>query len=186
MLQPIPVPLPNILDASRPDLAGVAKQGDPDKQIAALREALEHACDYGRRLWQDVAALRGYLLRSLPSDPRAPGPHTAAASPRGPDDDKGWEDWVAAYSEASSVLAGPDGDSGFGLKEARQEADVRRASPNMRLLSAHPQLFGGPHSTGSPNRRPSGWPSVPMVFGIAASTLAARAVVVKRLRRKSP
>ncbi len=185
MQQPIPVPIPSVLDACRPHLAGTEKQADPDKQIAGLDEALEGACEYGRQLWRDVDALRGYLLRSLPSDPRAPGPHTPAASPQGPADDKGWEDWIAAYSEASSVLAGPGGDSGFGLKEAQREAEVRRASPNMRLLSEHPELFGGPHSTGDRNRRAAEWRGVRMVIGIAAATLAARAVVARRLRRIS-
>lgn len=185
MQRPIPVPIPSVLDACRPHLAGAQKQADPGKQIAGLHEALEGACEYGRQLWHDVDAFRGYLLRSLPSDPRAPGPHTPAASPQGPDDDEGWEDWIAAYSEASSVLAGPRGDSGFGLKEAQREAEARRASPNMRLLSEHPEFFGGPHRTGDWNRRPAERPGVPMVIGIAAATLAARAVVARRLRRKT-
>lgn len=186
MQRPIPVPIPSVLDASGPHLAGAAEQADAEKQLAVVREAMEAACDYGRQLWRDVDALRSYLLRSLPSDPSAPGPHTGATSPRGPDDDTGWQDWVGAYGEASSVLAGPDGDSGFGLKQAQHEAEVRRASPSMRLLWAHPQLFGDESAPADAQHRSTGWPSVRAVVAVAATTLAARVAVHSWLRRKRP
>lgn len=85
--------------------------------------------------------MRGYLLNSLPPDPRAPGPHpTASASPTGPDDDTGWDNWIAAYATVTSVLCGPNGDSGYGLGEGRREANLRRTAPVLRIHADHPGL----------------------------------------------
>ena len=103
---------------------------DHEARAQLLDDALHQTCAYAQQLWHDLDAMRGYLLDSLPPDPHAPGPHpTTSASPTGPDDDTGWDNWITAYATVTSVLCGPHGDSGYGLSEARREATLRRTAP---------------------------------------------------------
>lgn len=103
---------------------------DHRSQSQLLAKALGESCAYADHLWEQLNALRGYLLDSLPPDPRTPGPHTtAAAAPSGPDDEDGWANWIKAFAATTSVLCGSHGDSGFGLSRARQEAQLRRTAP---------------------------------------------------------
>jgi len=98
-----------------------------------LAAALQDSCDYAQALWQQLDEVRGYLVRCLPDDPqRAAENHGArrpATAPTGPDDDAGWDDWMATYAAVTSMLCGPHGDSGFGADEARREARARRVAP---------------------------------------------------------
>ncbi|HZC51079.1 MAG TPA: hypothetical protein VE441_01075 [Mycobacterium sp.] len=115
-------------------------------QAELLADALRESCAYAQQLWDDLDAVRTYLLDSLPPDPRTPEAHrTAATSPTGPDDDTGWDNWVNAYAAVTSTLAGPHGDSGFGLSEAHHAAQLRRSAP---ALTIH----AGPASTQAPNK----------------------------------
>ncbi len=183
MPEPTPIPIPEVLDPERAQLLGNLNTAeDAEQRVADLRQALADSCRYGRGLWQGVDALRGYLLNSLPPDPRTPGLHHTGASPTGPDDEEGWRNWMAAYAEAHAVLAGPHGDSGFGVSEASREAQARRTAPSVRLLAEHPELQPG-RSAGSrpPGSLPSG---LARVLAVAATTLAVRAVLVRRLRRR--
>jgi hypothetical protein len=101
-----------------------------------LDDALHASCEYATALWEHIDAIRRYLFESLPSDPRAPGPSPRwSASPTGPDDDEGWQSWIATYSAATSILAGPHGDSGLGLSEAKHAASARRDAPTVQLLA---------------------------------------------------
>lgn len=101
-----------------------------------LDDALHASCEYGIELWKHLDAVRSYLYTSLPSDPRAPGPKPrASAAPTGPDDEEGWQSWIATYAAVTSILAGPHGDSGLGLSEAKQAAELRRNAPNLKLLA---------------------------------------------------
>lgn len=101
-----------------------------------LEEALHASCEYGVELWKHLEAVRSYLFTSLPSDPRAPGAHPrASAAPTGPDDEAGWQNWIATYAAVTSILAGPHGDSGLGLSEAKHAAELRRTAPNLKLLA---------------------------------------------------
>lgn len=139
-MQPIPVPHvldPNrILDNDRNDLTA-----DHAARAALLEKALHDTCAYAQQLWDNLDAVRGYLLTSLPPDPRSPEPHVrAGASPTGPDDEAGWNNWIAAFSNVTSVLCGPHGDSGFGHGEARHAAELRRNAPNLRLSADHENL----------------------------------------------
>jgi hypothetical protein len=180
MPEPTPIPIPGILDPERGHLLGdLNAAGDPEQQHNDLRQALADACSYGRDLWRGVDALRSYLLTSLPSDPRTPGLHRTCAAPTGPDDEQGWQNWMAAYAEAHSVLAGPQGDSGFGVSEAEREAQTRRPAPSVRLLAEHPELQPGSVSRPVPTRS-----RLPGVLAVAATTLAVRAVLVRRFRRR--
>lgn len=114
---------------------------DHRSQAQLLAKALGESCAYADQLWEQVNALRGYLLHSLPPDPRTPGPHTtAAAAPTGPDDEDGWTRWVNAFATTTSVLCGSHGDSGFGLSRAREEARLRRTAPELTLHARHPEL----------------------------------------------
>jgi hypothetical protein len=142
---PIPLPMPGVLQADRPDLKAELAARDDAGKVHLLEQEFEKACEYGQVLWHDVDELRHYLLASVPPDPRLPGPRRIGASPTGPDDEDGWKYWMAAYAEATSVLAGPHGDSGFGAHEARREAQIRRTAPEILLLAKrglHPPSSG--------------------------------------------
>lgn len=182
MQEPTPIPIPAVLEPDRAQLQGqLNAEEDPEGQLDDLRQALASACDYGRTLWLGLDSLRGYLLRSLPPDPRSPGMHRVSASPTGPDDEEGWKSWMAAYAEAHSVLAGPNGDSGFGVAEASREAQQRRSAPSIRVLAEHPELL--PPSMAAPTR--AGLRSrLPGVLAVVATTLVAREVLARRLSRR--
>lgn len=132
-----PIPQPHLLDPDRITSDDREDMTSEEHRTRAqqLDKALHQSCEYAQQLWQHLAAARAYLLDSLPSDPRSPGtdPHLGA-SPTGPDDDEGWQRWTDAYSAVTSILAGPHGDSGFGLDEARHAAKSRREAPNLKVL----------------------------------------------------
>lgn len=132
-LQPIPVP--GVLDPDRPRLEGLIDAEDSEQALATMREALREACDYGRTLWNVVDRLRHYLMDVVPDNPREPGPYRVTGRPTGPDDDEGWQQWMDAYAGTTSALAGPHGDSGFGVSEAKREAELRRTASNVRILA---------------------------------------------------
>jgi hypothetical protein len=138
-----PIPQPELLDPDRPmRRRGTQLKEDDRSDDEVLRTALHETCEYARQLWDDLNGVRSYLLASLPSDPRSPGPHpVACASPTGPDDQSGWDNWITAYATVSSVLVGPHGDSGYGLSEARHEAELRRSAP---ILALAPKLAASP------------------------------------------
>jgi hypothetical protein len=94
-----------------------------------LATALEDSCRYAQALWEQLDEVRAYLVRCLPDDPQRPDARRHATAPTGPDDDAGWDDWMATYAAVTSVLCGPHGDSGFGADEARHESYVRRVAP---------------------------------------------------------
>jgi hypothetical protein len=101
-----------------------------ESRAVLLQRALETSCAYADQLWDDLNAMRQYLLDCLPPDPHtATGPVATGAAPTGPDDEQGWQNWMTAFAEVTSVLCGPHGDSGFGLSRAREEAQRRRTSP---------------------------------------------------------
>lgn len=125
------IPTPESLD---PDRILVNDRGDftADHQArsALLDHALRESCAYAQQLWNELNAMRQYLLTSLPPHPQPPGPrHSAAAAPSGPEDENGWQNWIDAFAGVTSVLCGPHGDSGFGLSRAHEEARLRRDQP---------------------------------------------------------
>ena len=131
-----PIPRPDVFD---PEQAMSDEREDMTvnehrARAAEAMNALKEVREYGVMLWEHLDLARRYLYESLPSDPRSPGtsPHLSA-SPTGPDDENGWARWMAAYSQVTSALAGPHGDSGFGLSEAKLEAQRRRSAPNVRI-----------------------------------------------------
>jgi hypothetical protein len=126
---PTPVPMPQILDPDRlltrerDDMTA----GEHRSRAKQFEDALNESCEYAQQLWKRLEQTRDYLVRMLPPDPHDPdysGPYGAA--PTGPDDEAGWEAWIDAYSEVTSALAGPHGDSGYGRSEARLVAQFRR------------------------------------------------------------
>jgi hypothetical protein len=123
------IPQPALLD---PDRVLLEDRNDLSAEehasrAALLDKALQESCSYAQQLWQNLDAVREYLLDSLPPNPRTAGPAPRrSASPTGPDDEEGWQRWSAAYAAVTSVLAGAHGDSGFGMDEARREARDRR------------------------------------------------------------
>lgn len=126
-----PIPEPELLDPSRMltddrDDFTLAEHRD---RANLLAQALEDSCRYAQQLWHRLDEVREYLVRSLPDDPQRPDARRAATAPTGPDDDAGWDDWMATYAAVTSALCGPHGDSGFGADEARREARARRVAP---------------------------------------------------------
>lgn len=146
-----PIPKPHILDPARIlDNDRGDFTADHKARAELLGAALHETCEYAQHLWDDLNSMRKYLLDSLPSDPREPGPHRASATPSGPDDDQGWQNWIDAFAEVTSVLCGPHGDSGFGLGRARQEAQLRRNAPILKIAAEHPHS-GGTEDAPSPD-----------------------------------
>lgn len=98
-------------------------------RAVVLQQALEKSCSYAEQLWNDLDTMRQYLLDCRPPAPH-PGsePGAAGAAPTGPDDERGWQNWITAFAAITSVLCGPHGDSGFGLTRAHDEARRRRAT----------------------------------------------------------
>lgn len=132
-----PIPKPQVLD---PDRMLVNDRNDLTvddvSSTELLDKALHESCAYAEQLWDHLAATREYLVESLPPDPREPGPNPSrGASPTGPDDENGWSRWIDTYAAVSSVLAGPHGDSGLGLSDARHAATLRRTAPNLAVMA---------------------------------------------------
>ena len=132
------IPKPQVLDPDRPlRHRGTEVRADVRPRDELLDIALHESCAYGQTLWDQLNAIRRYLLDSLPPDPRAPVPHrTAASSPTGPDDEQGWANWINTFGAVSSTLCGPHGDSGFGLTRAREEAQLRRTTSAVVTFAA--------------------------------------------------
>lgn len=150
-----PIPKPHILDPDRIlDNDRGEFTADHKARADLLDAALHETCAYADHLWSDLNSMRKYLLDSLPTDPRAPGPHRVTATPAGPDDEQGWQNWIDAFAEITSVLCGPHGDSGFGLGRARQEAQLRRDAPAVRM-AAGPVERASVATEERPTREPS-------------------------------
>lgn len=147
-----PIPPPEVLDPNRVMRSNKVDASTDDKEINdLLADALQQTCRYAQQLWRDLDAVRAYLLDSLPPDPRAPGLHpTASASPTGPDDQPGWDKWITAYASITSVLCGPQGDSGFGLGEAREAARRRRTAPVLQVYGEHLEPRAAAEQTPAP------------------------------------
>lgn len=150
-MTPQPIDKPQLLDPDRnvdPNREDITI--DHESAAKELREALEATAEYGTQLWDHLDGVRHYLMDSLPPDPRAAGPHTQlGAHPTGPDDTEGWQRWVDIYASVTSVLAGPHGDSGYGLGEARDAARLRTDAPNVRLAARIQTLAKRPEPAAS-------------------------------------
>ena len=127
----LPIPKPQVLDPHRLLVNDEDNfTANHEARAVLLQRALETSCGYADQLWDDLNAMRQYLLDCLPPDPHTtPSPVATGAAPTGPEDEHGWQNWMTAFAEVTSVLCGPHGDSGFGLSRAREEAQRRRTSP---------------------------------------------------------
>jgi hypothetical protein len=123
------IPRPEVLDPERigsdRDTMSSSDHGDLADR---LRRELHDTCAYGQALWQELNAVRRYLVDSLPR-PADTGAPLGAAHPTGRDDIGGWQAWFDRYAAVVSVLEGPRGDSGFGRDEARQLVKSRLDFP---------------------------------------------------------
>lgn len=112
---------PDRLGRGRDSMAfGTDHRDRAERLLAELRET----CAYGRTLWEQLEAVRHYLVDSLPR-PAAVGAALGGAAPTGRDDEQGWQAWVDMYSAVVGTLEAPRRDSGFGRDEARQIARSR-------------------------------------------------------------
>jgi hypothetical protein len=186
-----PIPEPELLNPDRINRDAREQFTAEDHRARGdlLSKALEESCAYARQLWETLDAQRLYLLQSLPPDPRTPGAHAVGASPTGPDDETGWRNWIGAFAATTSALCGAHGDSGFGLSEARQQAQLRRTAPEMQLLTHHPELQ---HTEPDPDssetsseppakQAPKKSAAAKMIAGVLVGVLAVRGL---RPRRK--
>jgi hypothetical protein len=114
------IPQPEVLDPYRisgnRDSMAFGEHRDAAQRLA--RELAE-TCAYGQALWQQLDAVRHYLVDSLPK-PVSDGGALGGASPTGRDDVPGWQAWTDLYASVVATLEGPRRDSGFGYDEARQ------------------------------------------------------------------
>lgn len=177
------IPKPELLNpdrVDRDDREGV-RDADHRSQAQLLAKALGESCAYAEQLWEQLDEVRGYLLESLPPDPRMPGPKTtASASPTGPDDEEGWQRWIATFASTTSVLCGSHGDSGFGLSRAKEEAQLRRSAPVLALQHKYPPQPAEPTAPAETAgaKKTSRW-GVAKLAGIAITA----ALAVRGLRR---
>jgi hypothetical protein len=130
-VEPIPaeIPMPGVLDPDRVRPNDDAELSDAERRDRAqrLERALQDSCAYGQLMWRQLQSVRAYLLSSLPPDPHGqPLAVRRGAAPESPGDEAGWAAWMSAYTEVTSRLAGPRGDSGFAASEAQRVAQERR------------------------------------------------------------
>lgn len=189
-----PIPRPSILDPDRinsDDREDMTLLEHRDR-AQQLDKALHESCAYAEMLWEHLDVARRYLYESLPTDPRKPGddPHLGA-SPTGPDDEQGWAQWMDIYAHVTSALAGPHGDSGFGLGEARRAARDRREAAN--LLVTAPLAARRPETPSQPDVVPprpvpdtpgsASWLRIARGAGLGALVvLAGRGLLPRRAR----
>jgi hypothetical protein len=183
-MEPTRIPLPAVIDPDRIYLEAEEKNPRQQDKTQVYKDALEDACNYAQKLWREMDVVRGYLLTMLPSDPRLPGPHRLSASPTGPGDEDGWRAWMDTYARATSVLAGPKGDAGYGYGEARQQAQLRRTATNLRALQRRPHLEGhpSPEEAAQQGVIPK-WPDARTAISVAAVTLAVERALAWFFRR---
>lgn len=127
------IPKPQVLDPDRPLRPRGTHLGvDERPREEVLDIALHESCAYAQQLWDQLDAIRTYLLDSLPPEPHEPGSHPkqTSASPTGPNDERGWSAWIDAFGAVSSVLCGAHGDDGLGVERAREAAQRRRTFPD--------------------------------------------------------
>jgi hypothetical protein len=182
------IPRPELLDPDRILLEdrNDLTADDHANRAALLGHALHESCSYAQQLWQSLDAVRGYLLDSLPPDPRSSDePSRRSAAPAGPDDDAGWENWIAAYAAVTSVLAGPHGDSGFSSDEAQREARDRRLVLAQQPTPAEPDSPAGddPAPETVQGHRPAGHAAPDRRRLRLAARLAVLLLAVRGLRR---
>ena len=148
------VPTPDILNPQVPQQADADNTTQLGLRLAAYESSYQEISDYAKRLWDTLDATRAYLWRSLPSDPHAPGPQPrTCAAPTGPDDTDGWNDWMQTYAGVAATLWGPQGDSGFGAREAHDTARTRRTAPNVRVAARYG--IGTPGGASQENKSPA-------------------------------
>jgi hypothetical protein len=172
------IPMPEVLDPDRPRLVAEENEGDPSARAETIDAAFHKATDYGQQLWRTLAEVRQYLLDSLPSDRRHPGGQDRlGAAPTGPDDDAGWDQWVSTYAMATSALAGPHGDSGYGLRLAEEEAANRRSAAEVRSQAERGRVEAAAEPTRPAARAAAAWEAI----GKAAVGVVAAVVVIRGL-----
>ena len=186
-----PIPEPTLLDPERV-LVNDRNEFTVDhlSDAAALERLVHEIRNYAQRLWHELDAVRHYLVETAPEDPRtAAGPVRTGATPTGPDDEAGWARWATAYASVTALLAGPEGDSGYGEQEARREQRDRRlpaatrrdearasdpvdAEPADGGADAKPAPASAPHGAAAGPTAPP--PLVPAAAAAAAALLVGR------------
>jgi len=173
------IPMPEVLDPDRPRLVALEHEGDPQVRADAIDAAFRKATDYGQQLWRSLEELRQYLLDSLPPDRRHPGgdAERLGTSPTGPDDDAGWDRWIGTYAMVSSALAGPHGDSGYGLRQAEQEATNRRSAAGVLLQAERGRVAAAAEQNRPAARAAVAWEAI----GKAAVGIVGAVVLIRGL-----
>jgi hypothetical protein len=180
-----PITMPELLNPDPGESTEGEQEAPPEERLRIRDKQLHELREYGRALWQQLDTVRHYLAASLPPDPHTPNAAIrAGASPTGPDDESGWNNWISTYSGTITALAGPHGDSGYGQQEAQREASYRRSAEVVGVHAKHPELDRAPSPAPqqAPASQTSGNQRMKTALNVALVALAIRGLRPRRRR----
>lgn len=105
------IPRPGLLEPENPDRVLTSRERDVDAW-GRVSEPERELGLYGNQLWEVLRSVREYLYE-LAGERGKPSPLH---------DGYDWEQWATTWARVTSSLAGPAGDSGHGVGEAREIA----------------------------------------------------------------
>jgi hypothetical protein len=105
------IPRPGLLERENPEQVLTSRERDVDAW-GRIAEPMREIAQYANQLWEVVQGVREYLYE-LAGEGGKPSPLRDASD---------WEDWAETWARVTSALAGPAGDSGYGVGEAREIA----------------------------------------------------------------
>jgi hypothetical protein len=111
------IPRPGLLGLENPEQVLTSRERDVDAW-GRVDEPMRELGQYANQLWEVVQSVREYLYE-LAGENGKPSPL------RGGHD---WEAWAETWARVTSSLAGPSGDSGYGVSEAREIAQRHDAT----------------------------------------------------------
>lgn len=117
------IPKPGLLEPENPDRVVASRDRDVDAW-ERVSEPMREVGLYANQLWEVLSSVREYLYELAGE--------AGEASPLR--DGHDWQAWATAYARVTSSLAGPAGDSGHAVGEAREIAQRH----NMQVLANKP------------------------------------------------
>lgn len=106
------IPRPGVLEPENPDrVLTTSRERDVDAW-GRVSEPMRELGLYANQLWEVLQSVRDYLYE-LAGESGKPSPLHGGHD---------WEAWAETWARITSALAGPSGDSGYGVSEAREIA----------------------------------------------------------------